>query len=128
MRKIDTMKACGPDQIPGHLLKERAPWIAEPLSMLFNLSLRLGSLPQDWTSANVVPVFKRGDKHLMSNYRPISLTSLVVKIMERLVQDEVMKFLTDNNKLSDIQHGFRPRHSCQTQLLETFHPVGCFTG
>ena len=72
--KIDTSKACGPDEIPGQLLKEGAPLIAEPLSILFNNSLQFGSLPHDWISANVTPVFKKGDKHLP-----------VVKLMEKII-------------------------------------------
>ena len=119
--KIDTSKACGPDEIPGQLLKEGAPLIAEPLSILFNNSLQFGSLPRDWISANVTPVFKKGDKHLPKNYRPISLTSLVVKLMEKIIYRKRMDFLLENNKLNPYQHGFRQHHSCQTQLIETIH-------
>ena len=61
--KIDPSKACGPDDIPGRLLKEGAPWLAEPLTQLYNLSLQSGVLPRDWRRANVTPVFKKGDKH-----------------------------------------------------------------
>ena len=74
--KIDPNKASGPDGIPGHLLKEGAPWLAKPLSTLFGVSLRLGCLPSDWTGANVTPIFKKGGKHSPLNYRPVRLTSL----------------------------------------------------
>ena len=83
--KIDTSKPCGPDEVSGHLLREGAPWLAGPLTKLFQLSLSQGCLPSDWTSANITPVFKKGNKHFLSNYRPISLTCLVVKLLERLV-------------------------------------------
>ena len=119
--KIDTSKACGPDEIPGQLLKEGAPLIAEPLSIFFNNSLQSGSLPRDSISGNVTPVFKKGDKHLPKNYRPISLTSLVVKLMENIIYRKLMDFLLENNKLNPYQHGFRQHHSCQTQLIETIH-------
>jgi len=115
--EIDCCKACGPDDIPGRLLKEEAPWLAEPLIQLYNLSLQSGVLPRDWRRANVTLVFKKGDKHSPSNYRPISLTSLVVKCLERLVHTRIVEFLEANNKLSSHQHGFRKGHSCQTQLL-----------
>ena len=71
--KIDTSKACGPDEVPGRLLREGAPWLVGPLTKLFQLSLSQGCLPSDWTSANITPVFKKGNKHSLTNYRPISL-------------------------------------------------------
>ena len=119
--KIDPNKASGPDGIPGRLLKEGAPWLAKPLSTLFGASLRFGCLPSDWTSANVTPIFKQGSKHSPLNYRPISLTSLVVKLLERVIQRKLVIFLTIHHKLNPSQHGFRNGHSCQTQLIETVH-------
>ena len=62
-----------------------------------------------------------GSKHDPKNYRPVSLTSIVVKIMERLVHGKITNFLNKHNKLDPFQHGFRSGHSCQTQLLETVH-------
>ena len=82
---LNESRACGPDVIPARLLKEGAESICTSLAYLFQMSLDSGTLPSDWTSANVVPVFKRGDRHQPSNYRPISLTSLVVKVMEKIV-------------------------------------------
>ena len=71
----------------------------------------------------ITPVFKKGDKHAPKNYRPVSLTSLVIKVMERLIQRRLVKSLNDNDKLNQCQHGFRQAHSCQTQLLETIHQL-----
>ena len=119
--KIDPSKSTGPDNIPGRLLKEGAPWLAKPLTKLFNMSMAMGQLPKDWIRANITPIHKKGSKHRPENYRPISLTSIVVKIMERLVHQELSQFLSDNNKLNSSQHGFRNKHSCQTQLLECVH-------
>ena len=87
---VDPSKACGPDCIPGRLLKEGAPWLFKPLAALFNQSLKSGQLPSDWTSANVTPVHKKGSKHDPKNYRPVSLTSIVLKIMEHLVHEKIM--------------------------------------
>ena len=81
---IDPSKVCGPDEILGRLLREGAPWLAEPITKLFSMSLQSGSLPRDWRRANVAPVFKRGNKHSSSNYLPVSLTSLVVNCLECL--------------------------------------------
>ena len=69
---LDISKACVPDLIYPCLLKEAASIISPSLAGLFNKSIQDGSLPEDWVSANITPVFKRGDKHLISNYRPIS--------------------------------------------------------
>ena len=121
LRKIDVSKACGPDDIPGRLLKEGGQSIAGPLSKVFSLSMAQGKLPQDWISANVTPIFKKGNKHLVSNYRPVSLTSITVKLFERIIFNHLTNFLQEHKKLSPFQHGFRKGHSCQTQLLETIH-------
>ena len=94
LSKIDTSKACGPDEVPGRLLKKGAQWIAGPLSKLFSLSLAQGKLPQDWTSANVTPILKKGNKHSVLNYRPVSLTCITVKLLERIVFNRMTKFLT----------------------------------
>ena len=69
------------------LLKTAAEHIFVPLSMshLFNQSLQMGTLPFNWVSANIVPIHKRNDKHIPGNYRPISLTSIVIKVFERIL-------------------------------------------
>ena len=84
LRDQDPNKACGPDLIPARLLKEGAEEISHSLSRIFQLSLCSGTLPQDWISAHIVPVHKKNDKSNPSNYRPISLTSVVVKTLEKL--------------------------------------------
>ena len=109
-------KACGPDSIPAHLLKVGADFICSPLSRIFQLSLDSSSLPRDWITANVVPVHKKGDKHLPTNYRPISLTSIVVKVMERIIHCQLSSALESNNLISESQHGFRNKHSTITLL------------
>ena len=102
-------------------MKEGAQWIAGPLSKLFSLSLAQGKLPQHWTLANVTTILKKGNKHSILNYRPVSLTCITVKLLERIVFNHMTKFLTTNKKLSPFQHGFHSGHSCQTQLLERVH-------
>ena len=86
-----------------------------------DLCSQTASLPKDWTCSNVPPVFKKGSRHSPSNYRPISLTCLLLKTMERLISKRVSTFLTSHKLLSPFQHGFRQGHSCQTQLLESVH-------
>ena len=121
LRSIDVTKASGPDNIPGRLLKEGAIYLAKPLSDLFNVSLLTGSLPSDCKRVNVTPVFKKGSRHTPSNYRPVSLTSTVIKILERIIHRKIARFLNKTNQLHDYQHGFRTARSCQTQLLTVVH-------
>ena len=103
------------------LLKEAAPFIAKSLAKLFAKSLTTGCLPKDWRVANITPIHKKGSRHQPGNYRPVSLTSLLVKIMERIVASKMITFLAECGSLIPLQHEFRPRHSCLTQLLETIH-------
>ena len=119
LSNLYTSKACGPDDIPARFLKEGAPWLDSPLTRLFNLSLSQGHLPRNWTLANVTPIFKNGSKHSVANYRPIRLTCIVVKTLERLLHNHLTNSLED--KLSHHQHGFQKGHFCQTLLLETVH-------
>ena len=86
---LDLHKACGPDQICPRLLREGAEIIASPLAQLFNKSLSDGVLPQDWVSANITPVFKKGDKQQVSNYRPISLTCILCKVLEKIIHRQL---------------------------------------
>ena len=89
-----------------------------PLTNFFNFTLSRGNIPTDWKVANVVPIFKSGKKNLADNYRPISLTSVVVKTLERLIHKHIIKYLTDFQMLNDNQLGLRPSRSCVTQLLQ----------
>ena len=121
LKSLDVTKACGPDLLPGFLLRYCAEDISSPLSYLFNKSMSTGSLPQDWVSANVVPVFKRDDRHVPSNYWPISLTSIVVKTMERIIHSRLVSALESHNLIGVHQFGFRKRHSTTHLLLEAVH-------
>ena len=116
-------KACGPGCVPAYLLKIGADFLAVPLSKLFQFFLSTGTLPRDWVTANIVPVYKKGDSHLSSNYRPISLTSIVIKVMERIIHRQIIKALESHNLISTYQHGFRSRRSTVSLLLTAIHIV-----
>ena len=121
--KIDPSKACGPDDIPGRLLKEGAPWLAEPPTQLFNLSLQSGVLPRDRRRANITLVFKKGNKHSPSNYRPISLTTLVVKCFERLVHTKILEFLEANNLVAISMDFVKGTHARLSYLVQSMSGV-----
>ena len=122
LRSLDSNKATGPDEIPARLLKVTAPIIAPSLCKLFNKSLRLGSVPEEWKLANVVPVHKKGDKGQTENYRPISLLSIVSKVLERIVLTNIKYHLTQS--INKCQHGFLQGKSCVTNLLEVLDYIG----
>ena len=115
---LNVSKICGPDLIPPLLLKKAASYICLPLSQFFTQSLSTGELPQDWVIANVVPAFKKGYPRLPSNYRPISLTSIIVKVMEKIICCQIGSALSSNCQFSNCQHGFCP-HRCTISLLLT---------
>jgi len=121
LSSIDISKACGPDAIPGFLLKAGAEFICSPLSFLFTTSMCTATLPKDWVTANVVPVFKRDDCSVVKNYRPISLTSLVIKIMERMIYSSIVSVLESHRKISHYQFGFRKGCSTSHLLLQAVH-------
>ena len=116
-------KSQGPDRIPPRILKEVAEEISTPLSLLFNKSLETGILPDDWKSAEVTAIFKKGAKSDPGNYRPVSLTCIVCKVLESIIRDAVVAHFTDNHLYSDCQHGFRKQRSCVTQLLEVMEDI-----
>ena len=119
LSNINANKCGGPDGIPAILLKEGAQSIAPILTRILNYSLEVGSLPRDWTRANVIPILKKGNRHNPNNYRPISLIGHVVKIAEQLIAMKIRQFVSP--LITPVQHGFRPNHSCLTQLLQTIH-------
>ena len=109
LKKINPQKAAGPDGIPAKILKECAEELAPILTILFTKTLEEGTLPEDWKEANITAVFKKGDRNIAANYRPVSLTSICCKLQEHVIVSSVMKHLESHNILTDCQHGFRAR-------------------
>ena len=109
----------GPDGLHPRLLAATAETLASLWAQIFTESMDSGCLPEDWKTANITPIFKKGNKQLPSNYRPISLTAVPCKTMESIIRDKLMAHLSSSDQLHDAQHGFRPRRSCVTQLLTT---------
>ncbi|KAF2343848.1 hypothetical protein FHG87_025395 [Trinorchestia longiramus] len=114
---LNPYKSTGPDGLGPWILKETAEVISEPLTNIFNRSLETGIVPDDWKRTNVIPIFKKVNKQISNNYRPISLTS-VSKTIERLIKVCITKHLNDQNLINDTQHGFTEKRSCLTNLLD----------
>ncbi|RWR98458.1 ORF2-like protein, partial [Dinothrombium tinctorium] len=110
-----------------HILKNCADQLCKPLSIIFNKSLNESVVPKDWKFAIVIPIFKKGDKFELNNYRPISLLSSCSKLMEFFINEKIIEFLDENKILPDYQHGFVKRKSTFTNLLHIsnyiFHTI-----
>ena len=123
LAKLDPSKAQGHDEIHPAILKSLAPVIGAPLATLFNKSLAERTLPEDWKRAIIVPIHKGGTKEEVTNYRPVSLLPVALKVMERLLRDRIVKHLTENGLLRNEQHGFTKNRSCLTNLLTCLDEV-----
>ena len=123
---LDPCKTPGADNLHPRILKELSKSLAKPLALIFNKSLQNGKLPSDWKKANVTAIFKKGEKSEANNYRPVSLTSVVCKVMESFIRDSIQNFLEDLQLYSKCQHGFRRKKSCTTQLLEVMDDFSRF--
>ena len=110
LKKLNINKSCGPDEI-------LSSHISKPIAFLLNKTIEYGKIPNDWKRAYVSPIFKKGARNRAENYRPISLTSVVCKIMERFIKEEIMNHVTNNKLLSTKQYGFISGRSTTTQLL-----------
>ena len=124
LKDLNGAKAQGPDEIPPWFLKLMAVDIAPYLTDIFQVSVNTGRVPALWKQANVTPVFKKGKRGEAANYRPVSLTVVVSKILEHIISSHIMKYAEANSILSNNQHGFRARRSTETQLILTVNDIG----
>ena len=118
LKNLKPSKSPGPDQIRPSELKMVAKEIAWSVSILFNETLVTGELPQEFKMGNIVPLLKPGKTNtaLPSNYRGITLTCILSKVLERIVYDQITTYLRERNILSESQYGFRTGHSCADLL------------
>ena len=127
--RLKPAKSCGPDNIHPRVLREVKEGVVFPLHLIFQKSLTTGTLPAIWKEANVTALYKKGDRCVPNNYRPISLTSVVCKMLESIIKDELFRHFDLNNLFTAYQHGFRPGYSCVTQLINVMedwtHAIEC---
>ena len=121
--RLKSSKSQGPDNVHPMLLKECKKALLPPLKCIFEKSLEERKIPEIWKSAHVTAIFKSGSKSKPENYRPISLTSVPGKLLERIIRDKIVNHMTDNNLFAKSQHGFLAGKSCVTQLLEFLEDV-----
>ena len=119
LRGLSIKKATGVDGISAYLLKSVAPEVAPSLAKIFNISISSGEIPNEWKKAIVTPVPKSRSAKLPSDYRPISVLPVIVKVYEKMIHRQLFSYLTSYSILSKQQYGFRPQHSTQDALLRT---------
>ena len=117
LKKLKLNKSPGPDKIHPRVLHEISDVIAVPITIIFQNSLAKKDLPQEWKHAHISAIFKKGVKTQPLNYRPVSLTSVVCKIMESIIRDNIITHMEENNLFSDKQFGFIMGRSTTLQLL-----------
>lgn len=121
--KMNTSKSQGPDELNPKLLSELQNELCKPLTALFNRSIQTGIIPQDWRDASVAPLHKKGSKCKPENYRPVSLTSVISKLIESIVKDSLVKHLDKYSLIRNSQHGFTSGKSCLSNLLDFFEEI-----
>ena len=123
IKELSSNSAAGPDGIPASLLLNCASELAPSLLSLYKQSLDSGVIDPSFKKAAIVPVFKSGDRTVPSNYRPISLTYVIIKVFERVIRKQIVTFLISTGHLNPTQHGFRGGRSCLSALLSVFDDV-----
>ena len=117
LQHLDIQKSTGPDGISARFLREVAAEIAEPLTYLYNFSLKSGSIPSDWKQSNVTAVYKYGPRDDPSNYRPISVVLIIAKLLERLIASQLNSYCEEIQLLSPYQGAYRSGRSTEQILL-----------
>ena len=117
LKELDPYSACPDDDFPANILTSCRDELSVPLYILWYDSLTTGSIPPELKSQFITPVYKKDDRTDPANYRPVSLTSHLIKTFERIIRDKLVNYLETENLMSNSQHGFRKKRSCQTQLL-----------
>ena len=121
LQNLNVSRSCGPDLISPRLLREGADILDKPLSTVFNRSIDKCYFPSQWKDGNVIPIHKKDEKSLPSNYRPTTPLSLVGKTMERCVQKRLYNYTIAHRLITPLQSGFIQGDSTTYQLLHTYH-------
>ena len=119
--KLKDKKSAGIDGISNHLLKSTAEYMIKPLYKMVNMSLSSGTVPNQMKVANVIPLYKgadAGSKHLYTNYRPIAILNSMSKVLEKVVEGKLRKYLDFHDMFSPCQYGFRSKRSTAQAMLD----------
>ena len=117
LKNLNINKSPGMDGLHPRLLRELADVLAEPLCVIFDRSVKMQQIPNEWKKARISAIFKKGNKSLAGNYRPVSLTSVVCQQMEKSVREHIIDHMNINNLFTNKQYGFMSGRSTSLQLL-----------
>ena len=120
---ISTTAAAGPDSFPAILLKQCKSQLVKPLFIIWRTSMDSGVIPDIMKTSNIIPVHKGGSRGLAKNYRPIALTSHLIKAFEKVLSKSIVAFMETNNLFNSGQHGFRHGRSCLSQLITHYDHI-----
>ena len=123
LRDLDPFKSFSTECIHPRVLKELAHELKYPITVLFRCSIDQGNVPQIWKNCVVTPIYKSEDRHNAKNYRPISITSTLCRCLERIIKKQLLEHLEHNDIINKNQHGFLPKKSCVSNLLETIEDI-----
>ena len=123
IKELSPNSAAGPDNFPAKLLKECSGSLSVPIFLIWRKSLDQGSIPPSCKKANIIPIYKKESKSLAKNYRPVALTSLLVKVFEKIIRKNLVAYFNEHGYFNDNQHGFRSARSCLSQLLTHFDKI-----
>ena len=121
--QISLTAAAGPDRFPAIFLKSCEHSLAKPLYLIWRRSLDTGEIPLILKTANIIPIYKGGSRGEPANYRPVALTSHLIKVFERVVRKHIVDYMEENNLFNPGQHGFRSGRSCLSQLIAHYDHV-----
>ena len=120
---ISSTSAAGPDKYPALLLKNCKHTIAKPLCLIWRKSMDCGKIPQFMKTANIIPIHKGGSRGVAANYRPVALTSHLIKIFEKVLRNRMISHMEEHDLFNPGQHGFRQGRSCVSQLVAHYDNI-----
>ena len=123
IKELSPHTAPGPDKFPAILLKKCSGALAPIMAELWQASLQTGDIASIFKQQSIVPIYKKDNKSSPANYRPVSLTSQLIKVFERVIRKQMINFVEENNLLSPDQHGFRSNRSCLSHLIQHIEDV-----
>ena len=123
MKELDERKAIGPDGVSRYILKEYRQEMGEPIHDIIECSIQTGKVPKEWKRADVMPIYRNGNKEEPLHYRPVSLNSIMCKICEKVIRKQWTHYLEREGIISDRQFRFRTGRSCVTNLSSFYSRV-----